>query len=205
MNPEEKPSSGPSSSSLRSGRRLWTWRRLRRYLIVLVWLVTLIALFYAEENWRGRHAWGNYAQQLHARGTPTGLAPLVPKPIPDDQNFAMTPLLSPLFDFVPGTQHWRDTNAVARLQQPPRRYEKASREIKSTQDGDWARGLRVHLGAWALAYEFDSTNKPAKQALDRTAAATAVLAGLQEWAPALNEIQSAAQRPYSRFNIRYEE
>jgi hypothetical protein len=205
MNSEEKPSSGQGSSSPRPGRHLLTWPRLRRGLIVLVWLLTLIALFYAEEDWRGRHAWGNYAQQLQARGTPVDLAPLVPKPVPDDQNFAMTPLLAPLFDFVPGTQHFRDTNALARVQDPPTRFKEAAREIKSTQEGDWARGLTVDLRAWALAYEPDLTNTAADQALDRATAAKAVLADLQEWAPALNELQSAAQRPYSRFNIRYEE
>src|SRR5437762_13399003 len=156
----------PDAAILKWPRRFFrwlvSWRVLRRTLIVLAWTATIIALFYGEENWRGRRAWNKYRHELEARGEPLDLAAFIPKPVPDEQNFAMTPLLAPLFDFDPGTQHWRDTNAVARVQQPPPRYEKVSRKIKSTQDGDWARGLTIHLGPWALAYDPDLTNKPAK-------------------------------------------
>jgi hypothetical protein len=203
MNSEEKPSSGQRSGFLRLGRPLFTWPRVRRGLLALVWLATLIALFYAEEDWRGRHAWSKYSQQLQARGTPVGLAPLVPKPVPDDQNFAMTPLLAPLFDFVPGTQHWRDKGALAVIQDPPSDYKDASGKVKEHQEGDWARGQSIDLAAWAGAYE-PALSKPTAFT-NRVDAAKAVLVDLQEWTPMLNEIQVASQRPYSRFNIRYEE
>jgi len=63
-------------------------------LIVLAWVATLIGLFYAEENWRGRHAWNSYRRALEAQGEKLELKSLIPKAVQDDQNFAMTPLLA---------------------------------------------------------------------------------------------------------------
>src|ERR1041385_7765208 len=104
----DNPASTPLSVRFPSFRRLFTWRVLRRILIVLAWGATIVALFYGEENWRGRRAWNNYRRELEARGEPFDLKSFIPKPVPDEQNFAMTPLLAPLFDFEPGTQHRRD-------------------------------------------------------------------------------------------------
>src|SRR6266545_324260 len=47
---------------------VFSWRTIRRCLFVLACLVTLLALYCAEENWRGRHAWNNYRQELEAPG-----------------------------------------------------------------------------------------------------------------------------------------
>ena len=49
-------------------RWVWCWRNFRRFLFGLACLVTLVALFYAEENWRGKHAWEKYKQQWEAKG-----------------------------------------------------------------------------------------------------------------------------------------
>lgn len=85
---------------------------LRRILIVLAWLASLIALFYAVENWRGQRAWKNFQAEMVAKGEPLNLAAYIPPPVPDDQNFAMTPFLAPLFDYglhgSPATNLWRD-------------------------------------------------------------------------------------------------
>ena len=103
--------------------RLWhcifNWRMLRRCLVALAVLITLVALFYTEEAWRGKRAWENYRSQLVAQGLQMELKDYVPSPVPDDQNFAMTPFLAPLFDFnpeplQPGQSAWRDTNGFKR-------------------------------------------------------------------------------------------
>ena len=41
-------------------RWLCCWRNFRRFLFGLACFVTLLALFYAEENWRGQRAWEKY-------------------------------------------------------------------------------------------------------------------------------------------------
>ena len=47
---------------------LFSRRVVRRMLIAFAWLVTVVVLFYAEENWRGWHAWNRYRQPLAAQG-----------------------------------------------------------------------------------------------------------------------------------------
>lgn len=63
------------------------WPILRRLLIALVVLATLIAIFYTEENWRGKRVWGNYKHELEAKGAVLDWNAYVPPPVLDDQNF----------------------------------------------------------------------------------------------------------------------
>src|SRR5439155_8915209 len=86
------------SPVMRFVRWLFSWRGLRRVLIVLAWTVTLIALLYGEENWRGRHAWNECRQELEAHGEQLDLKALIPKPVPDEQNFAATPFVQSWFE-----------------------------------------------------------------------------------------------------------
>ena len=48
-------------------RRLFSWL-LRRWFLVLGCLVTFIALLYAIEDWRGRHAWQSYKRAWETKG-----------------------------------------------------------------------------------------------------------------------------------------
>src|SRR5438552_700594 len=41
---------------------------VRRISILLAWIVTLVVLFYAEEDWRGSRAWNRYRQAVEAGG-----------------------------------------------------------------------------------------------------------------------------------------
>ncbi len=44
------------------------WRNFKRFLFGLACFATLIALFYAEENWRGKHDWEKYKREWEAKG-----------------------------------------------------------------------------------------------------------------------------------------
>src|SRR5437867_3298519 len=77
---------------------LFTWRIARRLLIALAWIVTVAVLFYAEENWRGRRAWDEYRQTLEAKGEQLDLRQMIPKEVPDEQNFGATPIVKSWFD-----------------------------------------------------------------------------------------------------------
>src|SRR5580698_5042100 len=70
---------------------------LRRMLFALAVVITLAALLLAEENWRGARAWQNYKRSMEAKGERFDVARLIPPRIPDDENFAMTPLFAPIF------------------------------------------------------------------------------------------------------------
>jgi hypothetical protein len=63
------------------------WRIMRRILIALAILATLVAIFYAEEDWRGKRAWENCKRELEAKGTVMDWNAYIPPPVPDDQNF----------------------------------------------------------------------------------------------------------------------
>ena len=65
-----------------------------QFLFGLACLATLIALAYAEEDWRGWHAWNQFKHEWEAKGEKFDLASSVPPPVPDDQNFALTAPIS---------------------------------------------------------------------------------------------------------------
>jgi hypothetical protein len=63
------------------------WRILRRILIAIGILATLVAIFYTEEDWRGKRAWENCKRELEAKGETLDWNAYIPPPVPDDQNF----------------------------------------------------------------------------------------------------------------------
>src|SRR5579863_4702512 len=75
MNQSEKPRRG--------------WKHWRRLLLTFAILATVTALFYTEEDWRGKRDWEHYKSQLEAQGWVLDWNQRVPKPVPDDQNFFM--------------------------------------------------------------------------------------------------------------------
>src|SRR5258706_8656310 len=86
---------------------------LGRGVVIIGALFGLICVFFAEENWRGKRAWETCRRELEAKGVQLDWQKFVPPPVPDEQNFAMTPFLAPLFDFnpkprAPGQKIWRD-------------------------------------------------------------------------------------------------
>ena len=63
------------------------WRILRRILISLAILATLVAILYAEEDWRGKRAWEYCKRELEAKGVVLDWDKFIPPHVPDDQNF----------------------------------------------------------------------------------------------------------------------
>src|ERR1051326_8119827 len=98
------------------------FRRLEwfgRTMVIAALLVLAGCLYYAVENQRGKRAWESCRRELMAKGVELDFQKLVPMPVPDDQNFAMTPFLAPLFDFRPrpwlqGQSPWRDREEIGR-------------------------------------------------------------------------------------------
>lgn len=129
-------------------------RLLQRRFFVLACLVTLVALFYAEENWRGKRAWDSYRQEWEAKGERFDFASLVPPPVPDEQNFALAPIVASSYGaWLDGAGHRRahyDTNVVNRL------------ALKMDREGvdhsvpppfeSWEQGLFEDLKSWQEYY-----------------------------------------------------
>ena len=66
--------------------------RSRGFLKFVLWTITLIVLFYAEEDWRGAHAWAVTKAKWEARGESFDLNKFFPAPIPDAQNLGALPI-----------------------------------------------------------------------------------------------------------------
>ncbi len=101
----------------------------------------------------------------------------VPPPVPDEENFAMTPFLAPLFDLnprplQPGQSLWRDTNAVSRVQDFARDLKEPknpNRDVKEPRsEGEPAKGELTDLAAWVSAQ--NKKGEPEKPTLNRTEA-----------------------------------
>ncbi|HLZ53971.1 MAG TPA: hypothetical protein VKS19_05780 [Verrucomicrobiae bacterium] len=186
---------------------LFNWRVLRKMLIGLAWVVTLVVLFYAEEDWRGWHAWNQYRQLLEAGGAQLDLRAFIPKPVPDDRNFAAIPVVETWFsERTNFTQRWSDNYALAdnMVNSPDR---------AATATGTDGKRDFTDLVAWKMAFDAiqsgqtNSNLQFASGKLDlasRAGAAPTVLAGLVSSETGLAELRAASDRPYARFPVVYD-
>ena len=185
-------------------RWLFCWCNLRRVLFGIACVATLLALFYAEEDWRGKHAWQSYTREWEARGDKFDLVSLAPKPVPDDQNFALTPLLKPALDFtrVDGKPQWRDSNALTHLQSIGAELAPYGRPNDHLVLGKLDQGTFADLEACRNFYR-GNTNYP--QPATPGTAANDILVALGKYDAEVKELrEAAATRPYCRFPIEYD-
>jgi tetratricopeptide (TPR) repeat protein len=122
--------------------------------------------------------------------------------VPDEQNFALTPLLKPALDFVRTTNgiQWRDTNAYARLQLV--RADMGEGQTNRLDLGNFEQGTLANLEAVRNFYR-GNTNYP--QPAKPGTAAEDILVALGKFDGELKELhEAAAARPYSRFPIEYD-
>lgn len=193
-------------------RRLSTWTTARRVLVTFAAIATLILLFYAVEDWRGRHAWNKYRTEGRLRGIVFDLDQVVPPPVPPEQNFAAIPFFAPLGDFsrpipsFPGLSAV-DTNAG-----------KIVDLVKDASISRWDKGALVDFSTWRAAIRGERPKhrtpepEPADQPIqpapyseeDRQIAAD-FLNAVAPLASTLKQIELGLVRPESRFPIHYEE
>lgn len=137
-----------------------------RYLFILIGIGVVIGLFYVEENWRGERDWAKYKRNLAARGESLDRRAFIPPAVPDSENFAVTPLLAPLFPFSVN-QKQRNTNALDRVQNFAPRFDAASRAIKApktVRSNSWVTA-RANLPLWHGAFVAATARREAKAQL----------------------------------------
>lgn len=72
-------------------------RWLRRVLIALVGLITLVVVFYTVENWRGKRAWESYKHEMEAKGRLVDWKAFIPAPVADESNIFKAPKMAEWF------------------------------------------------------------------------------------------------------------
>ena len=180
------------TSKIKSG-----WRILRRFLIAIGTLATLIAVLYAEEDWRGKHAWENYKHEWEAKGEKFDWQAFVPPPVPDDQNFFTAPIFTKIKnDKIAMTPYGNDGGPTS------------PKDLLSSKigyiGGSNGRATITDLQAWQTYYrnhatdEFPSSPQPQTPAKD-------VLFALSKFDAAVEELRQASQRPYANIPLNYED
>ncbi len=203
---------------------LFHWRNLKRFLFATACLATLIALFYAEEDWRGEHDWEKSKRQWEANGENFDAQSVVPKPVPDDQNFAMSPVWIAQIKYSVGSDRhntaeawygdriyseevsnylrllpmWLSdvvgTNWASNLPDPPDAL------------GNWRTGEMADLKSWQSFYRnLQESNSLADIAITSQPQTPArdVLLALSKYDSLIERLRRDSQLPYSRFPIEY--
>ena len=187
-------------------RWLCCWRILRRFLLALVWLTVLVALFYAEEDWRGWHAWQKFKHEWEAKGELFEFASFIPPRVPDDQNFAMAPIVAGTWEAQLDKDGHRvvpdNTNVVNRLEMTI--CDDGLLHWPTNGSGFWWKGTKTDLKGWQQYYRALSakTNEFPVSPQPQTPAADVLLA-LSKYDSTIEELRRAGQLPYSRFPLDY--
>ncbi len=189
-------------------RWLCCWPNFKRFLFVAACLVTLVAMAYAVENWRGKRAWENYKRDQEAKGEVLDIMSLAPPPVPDEQNFFATPSWQGMFRIRRnGSVVWNDPDFHKKWFLT---VEAPNSEMSKT--GDWIRGEPTALSEWQAYFRgpknvFESDHGKTNFfpiAFQPQTPAADVLMALSRFDEQRAELREGARRPHARFPILYE-
>ena len=135
-------------------RWLFRWRTFKWLLRAAAFLLLLVPLFYMEEDWRGKRAWENYKSTWEAKGEKFDFASFIPPPVPDDQTFALAPVVASCYTGYMDTAGHRieppNTNVVNRLDM---KLERQNFPMNSNMWlYFWPTGDRTDLRAWQTCF-----------------------------------------------------
>ncbi|MDR0534584.1 MAG: hypothetical protein LBH01_11590 [Verrucomicrobiales bacterium] len=167
---------------------------MKKFLKITLWsltfLITLIVLFYAEENWRGAREYNETVARLKAEKYPLSIAELMPPPIPDEDNIAAAPIFAEIF--LSGGNE----NPNARLKKIPVIYPAANSKYFKSAYSNQAKGELGDLRAFIKDASTTLTTKEAAQQL---------LSQMdQTWSPLMEEASEALKLPNCRWPLAYE-
>jgi hypothetical protein len=195
-------------------RWIFHWRNFKRSLFFLACVATLIGLFYAEEDWRGRHDWEQFKRAEAAKGETLDWESAIPAPVPDNQNFALTPVIASSYEmYFDKNGHEvrpRNTNVVDRFNMVVawRDNPWAHLPNEGRAYSDWQAARKTDLTVWQEYFRsppppashqtnaFPTAPQPQSPAAD-------VLLALSKYDSVIEEIREAAKLPYSRFPLTY--
>ena len=195
------------------------WRNFKKFLFACACLITMIALFYAEEDWRGKHDWDKYKNEWEAKGERFDVQSVVPPPVPDDENFALAPIWVESMKAVLGPKnsaqwfgtHYAENGRTNFSNRLALSLEHGNDWQDEPTNGYWARGTVTDIAAWQAYFRAPiQTNKNSTAATNAfpiapqpQTPAQDVLLALSKYDSAIEELREASHRPYSRFPVNY--
>jgi tetratricopeptide (TPR) repeat protein len=193
------------------------WRILRRILIGLAMLATLIAVLYAEEDWRGKHAWENYKREWEAKGEKFDWQAFVPPSVPNDQNFFTAPIFTNILNSkIAMTPYGKDGGPDMRPDASKTGY--AINRMWMTDLQAWQNYYRNPTNFHAVNElvmtngDFLAQTNYLNHATDKfpiapepQTPAKDVLLALSKFDSAVEELRQASQRPYARIPLNYQD
>jgi hypothetical protein len=207
---------------------LFCWRNFRRFLFGLACFATLLAMFYAEEDWRGKHDWEKYKLAEEAKGEKFDWQSVAPPPVPDDENFAFSPvwIAEEKFNFLntpKRAEAWYGDRIysaeVSRLLPlmpvqvsalaGTNAWVYRSRTLPEQPDVriEWAAAHFTDLKPWQSYYRaLEMTNPAADIPISRQPQSRAadVLFALGKYDPVIEQLRADSRLPYSRFPVIYD-
>lgn len=164
-------------------RRLWRHWYVKAFVIS----VTVLFAFYTIERQIGEHAWRNYQRAAKARGAKLLLTDYQRPPIPDEENYAATPLFQKI---LTAADPIADTEKVLGLPRfPPRATPSKRSEVHPLDLTNRQQGF-VNA-RWIPAAGADP--------------AADVLVAMERMEPALAEVRLASSRPKTRWPVDWRE
>ena len=165
---------------------------MRRIMIGMAVLVTLVAALVTEENWRGKRAWDNYRREADSRGEWFDMAAIVPPSVADNQNFFCAPIVTNAFK----------NSAFFNI------YRGDSKNWPAT-GGNWQKETLTDLKEWQDYFRKFSQTPEGKTNGFRVPAQTQspaadILLALSIFNQALEEFRQASLRPQARMPLDYE-
>jgi hypothetical protein len=168
-------------------RFFWSWAFLK----FVLGAVTLILLFYVEEDWRGARAWAATKAEWEAKGETFDINRLAPPPVPDDQNLAAIPL----FKMEPDPDPKNKGNLAPLALHRAFRVDQPGNDL---QTGGWGNYQRGKLPDMEKIREGVATNYA--EAFKSAPPSNDPLAQFDALYPFVNDLRNAAaSRPYCRF------
>lgn len=189
-------------------------------------LLILDALFYAEEDLRGKLDWNSYQHQWEAKGQKFNYDDFVPAPVPDDENFAMSPVWVASIKYLePRNQipeEWygdrlNNTDVSkflevmpvtpSALAGPDFSGQNWTAKLPATPQNwiEWTSGRTLNLQPWQSYYRALAKKNPSEISLsfEPQSPAADILQALSKYDPVIAQLRQDSQRPYSRFPVQY--
>ena len=195
---------------------LFSGHGFKRFLFALACFVTLIALFYAEEDWRGWHAWNKFKREWEAKGEKFGFASVIPPSVPDDQNFAFSPVwIAEIKNYLTQPQRaqsWYGDRIYSEevsniLSFFPVSMTRSNDENHVPPIGYWAKTTVTDLKPWQIYYRNPAKKDSANEfpiAPEPQSPADDVLFALGKFDPVIEKLKTDSALPDSRFPVKYD-